>query len=138
MKANFLNKAKESNPNKVKLTKKELDTIRLKHEGKIALYESSDLRVQQHARGTRAAYNQFHRHWRRWCKRKGYRMEGTRKVDFRVEYEKFFLWLREGTAVEGYDGGGDRKMAVLPFFATNSVQVSEINVNGGGRAVSRR
>ncbi|KAF9367015.1 hypothetical protein BGX21_007922, partial [Mortierella sp. AD011] len=29
-------------------------------------------------------------------------------------------------------------MAVLPFFATTSIQVSEINVNGRGRAVSRR
>ncbi|KAF9167117.1 hypothetical protein BGX20_011699, partial [Mortierella sp. AD010] len=138
MKVNFLKKAKESNPNKVRLTKKELDIIHLKRKEKIALYESPDLRIQQHTRGTRAVYGRFHRHWRRWCKRKGYRMEGTRKVDFRVEYEKFFLWLREGTAVEGYDGGGDRKMAVLPFFSRKFVQVSKINVNGKGRAVSRR
>jgi len=65
-------------------------------------------------------------------------MEESRKVDFRVQYEKFFLWLREGTAVQGYDGEGDRKMAVLPFFATSNVQVSESSANGRGRAVSRR
>jgi len=64
MKASSLNKAKESNPNKVKLNKKELDAVHLRHKEKLALYESSDLRIQQHARGTRAAYGQFHRHWR--------------------------------------------------------------------------
>ncbi|KAG0058569.1 hypothetical protein BGZ90_004891 [Linnemannia elongata] len=50
MKASFLRKAQESNPNKVKLSKKELDAVHLRHREKLALYESSDLRVQQHAR----------------------------------------------------------------------------------------
>ncbi|GJJ72541.1 hypothetical protein EMPS_04899 [Entomortierella parvispora] len=133
-----LQKVRVSEPARAKLTELETHVIRLEHEATRAVKMTAELRIQQHAPGTRAAYDQFHRHWRRWCKRKKYRLPGTKKVDFRVFHNKFILYMREGTHMEGYDGDGDRAAAILPFFATSRIQVSETITGRRSKAVMRK